>query len=106
MKKTILMQGMKILNIVAAVLLFILCWNRYYASGRYPGLTASGMLICAFYAILLVIMRRVYNAYDVGGSRVSELIYSLSLSDVIVAGIVYVVASVSGIALLNPLPLL
>ena len=106
MKKTILMRGMKILNIVAAVLLFILCWTRYYASGRYPGLTESGVLICAFYAALLVVMRRVYNAYDVGGSRVSELIYSLSLSDIIVAGMVYVVACLSEITLLNPLPLL
>lgn len=106
MKKTILMRGMKVLNVAASIALFAFGWYGYYASGRYPGLTESGMLICAFYAILLVIMRRVYNAYDVGGSRVSELIYSLSLSDVIVAGIVYVVASVSGIALLNPLPLL
>ena len=100
------MRGMKVLNVAASIALFAFGWYGYYASGRYPGLTESGMLICAFYAILLVIMRRVYNAYDVGGSRVSELIYSLSLSDVIVAGIVYVVASVSGIALLNPLPLL
>ena len=106
MKKTILMRGMKVLNVAASIALFAFGWYGYYASGRYPGLTESGMLICAFYAILLVIMRRVYNAYDVGGSRVSELIYSLSLSDVVVAGIVYVVASVSGIALLNPLPLL
>ena len=106
MKKTILMRGMKVLNVAASIALFAFGWYGYYASGRYPGLTESGMLICAFYAILLVIMRRVYNAYDVGGSRVSELIYSLSLSDVVVAGIVYVVASVSEIALLNPLPLL
>lgn len=64
------------------------------------------MLVCAFYAILLVILRRVYNAYDVGGSRVPELVYSLILSDIIVAGIVYAVATVSAITLLNPLPLL
>ena len=103
--KSVVMRCMKVLSVIVTAVLFVVCWYLFYVN-KYAGLVSTGVLVCAFYAILLVILRRVYNAYDVGGSRVPELVYSLILSDIIAAGIVYVVATVSAITLLNPLPLL
>ena len=103
--KSIVMRGMRVFSVVITAVLFLVCWYLFYVN-KYTGLESTGILVCAFYTILLIILRRVYNAYDVGGSRVPELVYSLILSDIIVAGIVYAVATVSAITLLNPLPLL
>ena len=89
--KAVAMRGMKILNIIIGAGLFILCWREFYRETYAPISWEAGTAIVLFYVVLLILLKRIYNAYDVGGSRVSELIYSLCLADVIADGILYVV---------------
>ena len=79
--KAIVMRGMKILNILIGTGLFILCWREFYRETYVPISWEAGTAIVLFYVVLLILLKRIYNAYDVGGSRVSELIYSLCLAD-------------------------
>ena len=93
--KAVAMRGMKILNIIIGAGLFILCWREFYRETYAPISWEAGTAIVLFYVVLLILLKRIYNAYDVGGSRVSELIYSLCLADVIADGILYVVFALS-----------
>ena len=93
--KAVAMRGMKILNIIIGAGLFILCWREFYRETYAPISWEAGTAIVLFYVVLLILLKRIYNAYDVGGSRVSELIYSLCLADVIADGILYVVFAMS-----------
>ena len=86
---------MKILNILIGAGLFVLCWREFYRETYAPISWEAGTAIVLFYVVLLILLKRIYNAYDVGGSRVSELIYSLCLADVIADGILYVVFAIS-----------
>ena len=93
--KALVMRGMKIINILIGAGLFILCWREFYRETYAPISWEAGTAIVLFYVVLLILLKRIYNAYDVGGSRVSELIYSLCLADVIANGTLYVVFAMS-----------
>ena len=104
--KAVAMRGMKILNIIIGAGLFILCWREFYRETYAPISWEAGTAIVLFYVVLLILLKRIYNAYDVGGSRVSELIYSLCLADVIADGILYAVFSLSMLRFLYIIPFL
>lgn len=107
MKKRVMLRCVKFLVLLCTVASFYICYRFYYdgVSGFIYG-HHTDIFITAFYTVLFYTLSRVYRCYALGSTRVTELVYSLSLSALISAGIVYVLALVFWQRLLNPIPLL
>lgn len=105
--KTLVIRGLKALNVLAAVALFCLCWHFYY-SGELGFAQNVGYTVAVgiLYMVLSVLLGRTYNAYTVGSYRVSQLVYSQGLTALLTAAVAYVLFVVSGLHFVNPLPLL
>lgn len=104
--KALVMRGMKLLNVAIGTCLFILCWRDFYR-GLFASISwGGGTAIVLFYLVLLTLLRRIYNAFDVGGSRVSELVYSLCLADAVADGILYLVLGLSAMRIPYLVPFL
>lgn len=102
-----LIRSMKLLNVLVAVVLFAVMWKLTYAhTCSMPGLMNGGIVIGFFYAAMTFMMNRIYNAYDLGVARVGDMVYSLSLSNVVCNGIAYVVIMIGYSKFLSPLPIL
>lgn len=107
MKNLTIMRAIKLLYILAVTVLFGVCWQMHYMSCMdLADETAYGVVVGALYLILFVLLGRIYEVFSVGTYRVSQLVYSQSLSLLIVAGIVYVLMTVGAMRFTNPLPLL
>lgn len=104
--KTEMLRSMKVLHAVLMTAAFM-CWWYFSFAARKDGamLVAQGSLILCLHLLLNVMLCRIYHAYDVGMVRVWELFYSQSLANLISAGMMYAVLSVSMMHLINPLPL-
>ncbi len=92
MKNEIIMWLCKAVSLLGNTLLFML---YFYISS--PALReidkhlAPYILFAAIFIIILIWLVRVYNSFEVGGRRVYELIYSLTLSSIVASGIMYIV---------------
>lgn len=107
MRKHLMMRSLKLLHILVTVLLFGVCWDTYYANQIGVQATQAGCLVAVgVYFILIILLGRIYNAYLVGTSRVSQLICSQILTAVFAAGISYILACAIVLRLMNPLPLM
>lgn len=97
----------KLVNVLCSVALFALMWKLTYAhTCSIPELMNGGIVIGCFYAAMTFMMNRIYNAYDLGTARVSDIVYSLSLSNVICNSIAYAAIMIGFSRLLTPLPIL
>lgn len=107
LKKTLLMHSMKILELVMNVVLFYKAWNLYLEGNQIlsDDLFVQ-IMVPASYAIIVTLLVRIYNSFDIGMSRVSEVVYSLTLADIIAGGFFYIMICMSSLTLFNPLPLL
>lgn len=103
--KALAMRGMKALNVFMTTGLFVLCWRIFYIQSYRGMFSINNTAVCLIYSILIILLMRTYNAFTVGVSRVSELIYSLILSDFMGAGIFYFVMSVEELKLQKLIPL-
>ena len=89
--------GIKAIHFAACTVLFFLFWILF----RYNEYTRSGTgyrynyYMTIAYALLLLVFSRVYNAYLLGYSRIRELVFSLFLSQLFSAGIVWLGVSVA-----------
>jgi len=107
MKNEIIMRLLKSVSVVGNVALFMLYF--YFSS---PILQQINMhltpyfLFTLIFFVLLIWLVRVYNSFEIGGRRIYELIYSLTLSSVIASGIMYVVQAAFLHKIPNPLMLL
>lgn len=68
--------------------------------------SAECLLALTGYAVLLLVLHGIYQACSVGQQKISELILSQTLSNLISAGAIYLCVSLYLHDLLNPLPLL
>ena len=104
LKKTIIMRGVTLLHFAATVGLFVVCWMAFY---RYPATQGDYFMhnrtICAAYVLMLFAMSRVYNGYQVGMYRVTDIFYNQALASLVSWGIVYILACIMAQRLLNPL---
>lgn len=94
------------LNPVLTWALSVLCLHFFYLP---EGIFAAGWsewLIVFAYTALLLMLYVTYGVFDVGISKVSELVYSQSLSNVLGACALYVLLAILTGALASPLPLL
>jgi len=105
--KSGIVRILKLINILIHLALFFGCWCVFFYD---KGIDASLPFQCfsslILYFVLLVLLDRIYNAFDVGLSRISELMYSNELSSVIASAVVYMLMTLEWLQLPNILFLL
>lgn len=92
MKNEIIMRLLKAVSIVGNTVLFMLYF--YFSSPALQQINkhfTPYILFAVIFFVLLIWLIRVYNSFEIGGRRIYELIYSLTLSSVIASGMMYVV---------------
>ena len=101
------MRGLKVLHYGTTVFLFIGCWKLFYRL-QYSVVShiKGDIVLYAFYAIVLFLLNRTYDAYDVGYHRISDNVYAQSLSQVITTGMLWIVSLLMYMTVTNPLPLI
>lgn len=101
MKNEIMMRLLKAVSVVGNTAIFMLYF--YFSSPTLRQidrhLTPYILFALIFFMILMWLVR-VYNSFEIGGRRIYELIYSLTLSSVVAAGIMYIVQ----VAFLHKIP--
>lgn len=92
MKNEIIMRLFKAASILGNTLLFML---YFYASSPTLRQINRHLTPYALFALIFLIadiwLVRVYNSFEIGGRKICELIYSLTLSSVVASGIMYIV---------------
>lgn len=91
-KKEIIMRLLKVVSIVGNTAIFMLYF--YFSSPALQQVNEHLTPYILFTVIFLIIdiwLVRVYNSFEIGGRKVYELIYSLTLSSVVASGLMYVV---------------
>lgn len=68
--------------------------------------SGEGAAVLAAYAVLMIVMQGIYRACEVGQARVSELVMSQLLTNLVSMATVYFGAALYAHRLVNPLPLL
>ncbi len=105
--KTVIMRGMKLLHFVACFVVFSLCWQFFYSvNSDHSILLRYDVLMCCFFSACTVIFNRIYQSYSVGFDRISNLVYSQTLSNLLSYGIVYVFHCIIWFQFFTPLMLL
>ncbi len=92
MKNEVIMRLLKAVSIVGNTALFMMYF--YFSSPALQQIDMHLTPYILFALIFLVIdiwLMRVYNSFEIGGRKVYELMYSLTLSSVVASGIVYIV---------------
>ena len=103
-QKSLIMRGMVLFHYVVMVAMFIGCWRHFYGLPIPKGaFSTNSLAVCSMYAALLIMLNRVYAAYKVGLMRVSDLIYSQTIANLVGLAVTYVLASVLAHRILNPL---
>ena len=107
MKKSLKMRSLKLLHFAVSIALFILCWLLFYegvySTANHP---KGNYILFIFYAVVLFLLNRTYDAYNVGYHRVSDNVYAQTLSQVITTGMVWVVSLLMYMKVTNPFPLI
>lgn len=107
MSKTLKMRGLKLLHYAMTIALFIACWKMFYETKYSTASHPKGDLVLyVFYTVVLFLLNRTYDAYDVGYHRVSDNVYAQTLSQVITSGMLWVVSLLMYMKLTNPLYLI
>ena len=86
-------RGVKLLNIALLTVPFAICWYLYYAERIVlPFFRKGNWYIILFFAVMYAIFCRIYGALHVSTSRISELVYSQSLSALLADFVLYLVS--------------
>lgn len=104
--KVVLIRAFKLLHYVLSIALFSLLWFQQTGNGD----TASGFreiwIFPSVYAIILLLLLRVYNAYDLMLGKVFDNLFSQALSQVIAAALLYALITLNALRFTSPLPLI
>ena len=102
--KVLIFRSLKLLHYLIGVAIFVLFWHATaYGYVNTVGIV-NNLVMPSVYAVVLLLLLRVYNAYDLTFSRPIENFISQSLSHTLAAGILYVLVSIAAQSLINPLP--
>lgn len=86
------LRGVKLINVAVMTALFGVCWYWAYADSiRSPFYNKGNWVIIAIFAVLYLVYGRVYDAFKVSLYRISEMVYSQTLSLLLSDAIMYVV---------------
>lgn len=115
LQRAVIMRGTKLLNVIITVLLFAVLFGIFYTKNtdrpviellNVDFAVSLEALAWLLYALLIVSLGRIYNAYEAGILRISEIVYSQSLANLFGSSIIYVLACLTKQYILNPLPVL
>ena len=82
----------KLINVAGMAVLFGVCWYWFYADNiSSPYYNRGNWVVIAIFAALYLTYGRVYDAFKVSLYRISEMVYSQSLSAILSNAVMYVV---------------
>ena len=84
------MRILKIVHIGVTWAMFFVCWTIFYKKDGTALHARFDFLMSVIYALIIFILGRVYHMYEIGFSKVSELVYAQSLSTTISLAIIVV----------------
>lgn len=92
LKHNVAVRCVKALNVLLITIPFILCWRLYYASRiAYPFFGRGNWLVVALFVFVYIVFARVYDAFLLSLSRISEMMYSQGLAIFISDAILFIV---------------
>ncbi len=92
LRHDVVLRVVKLFNVVLLTLPFAACWFYYYLGRTYsPFYRKGNWLIVLLYVLLYLVFARVYDAFMLSTSRISELVYSQSLSTFVADAIMLIV---------------
>lgn len=103
MKKSVMMRGMIFLHYVIVVGMFAGCWWIFYRMTTEKVLTQDDWVVISIYMLTLVPFSRLYSAYQVGFFRIGEVVYGLTLANLLSLGCAYFIACILAREIINPL---
>lgn len=105
--KKLLINCTNLVYVLTMTVLFVLCWNNFYIDSFNAQLASDrSIMVCLAYVIILVLLGKIYGAFEVGNPKLPGLIYSQGLSNAVGAVIIYLFSSLGYRDFLNPLPLI
>lgn len=96
----------KVLNVAMMLVPFLWCWLSWYAQrvyGTEPGIVS--WLVAAVFVLLYMTYGRIYESFSVSRVRISEMIYSQSLSLLMADTVLYIIFCLMAHRVAQPLPL-
>lgn len=104
-KHDLILRIIKVLDAVLVTIPFALCWYMYYAKHIVSPFYAKGdYLVVALFFVLFIMFGRVYDAFLMSMSRISEIVYAQFLSAAVSDFIMYIVIWLLSKHLPNILP--
>ena len=101
----VMLRIVKILDVVLVMLPFAACWFLYYEKNVQPPLTWLGSIaVLLLFAVLFVMLGKVYDAFLMSMQRISELFYSQMLAAMASDGLMYIVICLMSAKICNLLP--
>ena len=101
----VMLRIVKILDVVLVTLPFAVCWFLYYEKNVQPPLTWLGSItVLLLFAVLFVMLGKVYDAFLMSMQRISELFYSQMLAAMASDGLIYIVICLMSAKICNLLP--
>lgn len=105
-KKALLMATLKLFHALFTLASFAFVWIFFHGAYLDRFDSNANFVICLVYTVVLILLFRTYNVYDVGYARTTDNVIGQIFSDFISLGIVYVIGSILSGGLMNPLYLL
>lgn len=104
-KHDLILRIIKVLDAVLVTIPFALCWYMYYAKHIVSPFYAKGdYLVVALFFVLFIMFGRVYDAFLMSMSRISEIVYAQFLAAAVSDFIMYIVIWLLSKHLPNILP--
>lgn len=86
---------LKVCHFAISLMLFFLTWVSFYTRNAVSFDHKYSFFLLAIYAVLLLFFARIYNAYDVEYARISDLVYSQTLGEIISIVCVYALVTIA-----------
>lgn len=104
-KHNLALRTVKIMNVILMTVPFMLCWFLYYGSRiRVPYYRTGNFLIIILFMVLYMVFGRLYDAFVINLSKISEIIYSQFLAVSFTDLIMYIVICLLSSKLTNLWP--
>lgn len=104
-KRNLALRTVKIMNVIIMTVPFMLCWFLYYGSRiRVPYYRTGNFLIIILFMVLYMVFGRLYDAFVINPSKISEIIYSQFLAVSFTDLIMYIVICLLSSKLTNLWP--
>lgn len=81
LKRDLALKAIKVLMVILATIPFAFCWYGYYADRIVsPFFNKGNWLVLALFVAAYTVFARIYDAFSISTNRISDMVYSCSLS--------------------------